>query len=91
MVDKWPFGDPAKVDSSRRETFENIIDAYNHLSNPYLSDLVCSEIAYKEAREGLRDDERGEKEMTADMICYHYTALDLSSSSIPIDALKPEY
>jgi uncharacterized phage-associated protein len=91
MVDSWPFGDPDKVDSDRRETLENIIHAYGHLSNSYLTDTVRSEMAYKEARDGLRADERVEQEMTADMICYHYMALDLNPTALPVEELNPEY
>ena len=73
---KWPYGDPDKVDETARETIDVVLSYYADRSAQCLSDLTHSESPWKNARVGLAPGERGDREITTEMMMEYYSSLE---------------
>lgn len=49
-VDKWPWGDPSRLDDTARETIDAVVDFYGNRTAQWLSDLTHRESPWNDAR-----------------------------------------
>lgn len=65
----------APLDENQIETIRLVLDAYGPCSAQWLSDQTHSEAPWIKAREGLADDERGDKEISWESMSEFYSSL----------------
>jgi len=75
LVSKWPEGDAGRLVAVHKETVESVLGYYGDKSAQWLSDLTHSERPWLEAREGIADGVRGEKEITQASMAEYYSCL----------------
>ena len=68
-------GNPSAIDSVGVETIDAVLENYGDKSSQWLSDLTHSESPWKDAREGLKPGERGEKIISTASIAEYYGSL----------------
>lgn len=73
-------GNPAKLNSTQKETIEAVIAYYGNKSSQWLSDLTHMEDPWKNARRGLPDNIRGNKEISHASMMEYYGSLKKKSS-----------
>lgn len=76
-VDTWP-GDPDALTGEQRETVDAVCDDYGKMSSQWLSDLTHIEAPWRDAREGLDDTARGNREITHATLAEYYGSLQPS-------------
>ena len=81
-VDCWPYGDPGALDANARETVDAILDYYGPHNVQWLSDLIHAEEPWRLAREGLRDGERGEREIALEAMMDYYSNLPIEAALV---------
>lgn len=74
----WPDSNFAALDANETETIDAVLDAYASLNAQALSDMTHREAPWREARIGLADGERGEREITTASMMEYYSSLGLS-------------
>lgn len=74
-VERWPTGDPGRLDAEARETIDAVLEYYGPRSAQWLSDLAHRELPWVEARASLADGERGSKEITHAAMAEYYIGL----------------
>ena len=74
-VREWPWGDPAALDGEARATVDSVIGFYGGRSAQWLSDLTHRELPWREAREGIPDGERGDREISLATMMEYYASL----------------
>ena len=74
-VSDWPRGDISRLSPQQRETIDAVLDFYGNRSAQWLSDLTHIEAPWRLARQGLRPDERGNREITHAMMAEYYGSL----------------
>jgi uncharacterized phage-associated protein len=74
-VAKWPGGDAACLGAVARETVDAVLGFYGPRSAQWLSDLTHDEAPWRDAREGLQDGERGDREITLAAMAEYYGSL----------------
>ncbi len=74
-VSEWPSGDPNALDLTQRETVDAVLGYYGHKTSQWLSDLTHREHPWLDARAGLRQGERGSKEITPAAMAEYYGSL----------------
>jgi uncharacterized phage-associated protein len=73
-ISNWD-GNPDALAPEEKKTVEAVVDFYNPHSAQALSDLTHREKPWREARQGLTDGERGEKEITLAALAEYYGGL----------------
>jgi uncharacterized phage-associated protein len=68
-------GKSKNLSSDQRETIDAICEAYGEKSGQWLSELTHRERPWREAREGLADGERGNREITLEAMADYYGGL----------------
>lgn len=75
-VDPWRVGgDPSILTDTQRATIDTVCDVCYSLNAQQLSDMTHNEAPWRDAREGLRDGERGHKEITHEAMSEYYSSL----------------
>jgi uncharacterized phage-associated protein len=74
-VRDWPQGDPDVLDEQARETIEAVLDYYGDRSAQWLSDLTHREQPWLEARTGLPEGERGNRQISLATMMEYYSSL----------------
>lgn len=75
LVDKWPSGDPNKLHGDAVDTVDAVLDYYGKLNSQVLSDLTHRGSPWRDARQGLADGERGNREITHESMADYYSSL----------------
>lgn len=74
-VKTWPAGDHSKLTGESRKTVDSVLSFYGDKSGYWLSELTHKERPWLDARRGLSDDDRGEKEITLAAMAEYYGSL----------------
>lgn len=74
-VKTWPDGDRSKVTGEAKKTIDSVLDFYGDKSGQWLSELTHKERPWLDAREGLSDDARSDREITLAALEEYYGAL----------------
>lgn len=74
-VSNFPKGDPGNLGPTERETIDAVVTSYGKKSSQYLSDLTHMEAPWREARTGMSDGERGDREVTHAALAEYYGSL----------------
>ncbi len=77
-ISEWPDGNPAALDATAIETIDVVLDGYGVHNAQALSDLTHREAPWRDARSGLADDERGDREITLVSMMEYYSSLPSS-------------
>lgn len=75
-VEKWPDGDPSKLDEDATDTIKAVLHFYAPKSAQWLSDLAHMEEPWRAARIGLSGGERGTREITIASMDEYYGGLE---------------
>lgn len=73
-VREWE-GDTATLDENQIDSIKKVLAFYGGKSSQWLSDLTHKEKPWRQARKGLRDEERGNNEITLPSMAEFYGAL----------------
>ena len=68
-------GDIKNLKDYQKETIDSVLDFYGDKSPQWLSDLTHMEKPWSEARQGMADGERGNKEITLSSMEEYYTSI----------------
>lgn len=74
-VKAWPAGDHSKLTGESRKTVDSVLSFYGDKSGQWLSELTHKERPWLDARRGLSDDDRCEKEITHAAMAEYYGSL----------------
>lgn len=74
-IGEWSYGDPEQLTAEERETVDAVLAFYGERSGHWLSELSHAEEPWLQAREGLAEGERGNREITVDSMADYYGAL----------------
>lgn len=74
-VSEWPMGDTKLLSPTQKETVDAVIEFYGDKSAQWLSELTHREKPWKDARDGLDDDARGNKVITEAAMAEYYGGL----------------
>lgn len=74
-VKTWPNGAPAKIAGEAKITVNSVLKFYGGKTGQWLSELTHKERPWRDAREGLSDDERGNREITPAALAEYYGSL----------------
>lgn len=74
-VKQWPEGDRAKITGEAKKTIDSVLSFYGDKSGQWLSELTHKERPWRDARKGLADDERCDKEITHAALAEYYGSL----------------
>jgi uncharacterized phage-associated protein len=75
IVKSWPSGDASKVDGEAKETIDSVLSFYGDKSGQWLSELTHMENPWKDARKGLSDETRSNREITLAAMAEYYGGL----------------
>lgn len=68
-------GDAPRLNATQRETVDAVLKFYGDKSSQWLSDLTHDEAPWREARAGLPDGVRGNREITMAAMAEYYSSL----------------
>lgn len=71
-VSEWPAGNPAALNADQRATVDAVCEAYGAKPAQWLSDLTHLEAPWRDARNGMAPDERGNTEITHAAMAEYY-------------------
>lgn len=74
-LSEWPQGDAGALDKDQRATVNAVLKFYGTKNAQWLSDLTHAETPWREARKGLPDGERGDREITLESMAEYYSSL----------------
>lgn len=74
-MSEWPKGDAFCLTAEQQQTVDSVLAFYGDKSVQWLSDLTHREQPWADARQGLSDSERGEKEITIAAMSEYYSGL----------------
>ncbi len=74
-VKKWPDGNSANIVGEAKKTIDSVLAFYGDKSGQWLSELTHKEQPWRDARKGLRDEDRSEKEITQAAMAEYYGGL----------------
>lgn len=74
-VSNCPSGNPDNLGEEERETIDAVITSYGNKGAQYLSDLTHMEAPWRDARRGMPDRERGNREITHEALAEYYGSL----------------
>lgn len=72
---EWPHGDHRKICGEAKKTVDSVLKFYGDKSGHWLSELTHKERPWRDAREGLSDDERSDREITRAALAEYYGSL----------------
>jgi len=72
MVRSIPDGNPKNLSDVEKETVSAVLDYYGKMSSQELSDLIHLEYPWKKTRKGMREIERGSKEISHALMEEYY-------------------
>lgn len=75
QVSGAPAGNPSKLDKDQVDTIDAVLAHYGKKPSQWLSDLTHLEPPWKEARQGLSDDQRGDTEITLASMNEYYGSI----------------
>lgn len=70
-----PDGNPDNLTASEKDTIDAVLEYYGKESSQYLSDLTHMEDPWRNARAGMPDGERGNREITHAALAMYYEGL----------------
>jgi uncharacterized phage-associated protein len=74
-VSSTKIGDPGKLDGEQVATVLGVLTFYGKKTSQWLSDLTHMESPWRDARKGLREDQRGDEEITLASLADYYGSL----------------
>lgn len=74
-VREWPWGHAERLDEDARTTIDAVCGYYGDRNAQWLSDLTHRERPWIAAREGLKDGERGAREISLASMMEYYSSL----------------
>lgn len=74
-VSDWPRGDARRLDHDERATVDAVLEFYGARSAQWLSDLTHRERPWLEARRGLPEGERGNREIGLSALEEYYSSI----------------
>lgn len=74
-IKKWPAGDYNKISGEAQKTIDSVLKFYGEKSGQWLSELTHKERPWRDARNGLADDERSDKEISCAALAEYYGSL----------------
>jgi uncharacterized phage-associated protein len=74
-VSDWPRGDARRLDPDEQATVDAVLRFYGNKSAQWLSDLTHREQPWLEARRGLPDGERGNREISLSALEEYYSSI----------------
>jgi uncharacterized phage-associated protein len=75
QVHEWGVGNVSNLNDSDRETVDRVLGFYGNMSSQQLSNLTHQESPWREARKGLRADERGNHIISLASMAEYYSSL----------------
>lgn len=75
QVSHWPKGDAGVLDEEERSTVDAVLEFYGPRNAQVLSDMTHREDPWRQAREGLPDGVRGNREITLASMSEYYSSL----------------
>lgn len=75
QVQEWGVGHVSNLNDSDRETVDRVLGFYGGMSSQALSNLTHQENPWREARKGLRADERGNHVISLASMAEYYSSL----------------
>ncbi len=75
QVRGWRWGKADRLDGNARATIDAVLGYYGPRSAQWLSDLTHREEPWKEARRGLPEGERGDREISLESMMDYYSSL----------------
>ena len=74
-VKEWPDGDYTKITGEAKTTVDSVLKFYGDKTGHWLSELTHKERPWRDAREGLSDDDRSNREITLAAMAEYYGGL----------------
>jgi uncharacterized phage-associated protein len=74
-VRSWNHGDPGNLTAAERETIDAVLKKLGPKSGAWLSALTHREQPWRNARKGLGEGERGQREITKEAMAEYYGSL----------------
>ncbi|OYV04561.1 MAG: hypothetical protein CFE26_16230 [Verrucomicrobiales bacterium VVV1] len=74
-VKSWKDGDAAKIVGEAKKTIDSVLKFYGDKSGHWLSELTHKEHPWRDARKGLSEDERSDREITISAMAEYYGSL----------------
>lgn len=74
-VSNWPKGNHRKVKGEEKTTIDSVLKFYGDKSGHWLSELTHKEHPWRDARKGLSEDQRSEREITLAAMSEYYGGL----------------
>jgi len=74
-VGQWDIGNPKNLTSSEKETVDQVLKYYGHMSSQELSNRTHQEEPWREARRGMQPDERGDRVISLASMVEYYSGL----------------
>ncbi|MEO5370725.1 MAG: DUF4065 domain-containing protein [Magnetococcus sp. DMHC-1] len=75
MLSSIPGGNSTVLTRTERETVDAVVRDYGKKSSQYLSDLTHMEAPWRETRQGMEENERGNREITHAALAEYYGSL----------------
>lgn len=75
QVSGWRWGRPERLDGNACSTIDAVLGYYGPRSAQWLSDLTHREEPWKQARRGLPEGERGNREISLESMMDYYSSL----------------
>lgn len=75
QVKGWRWGNASRLGQAERATVDSVLNYYGPHSAQWLSDLTHRETPWKDARRGLPDGERGDREISLESMMEYYSSL----------------
>jgi uncharacterized phage-associated protein len=75
QVHDWRWGSAERLEDAARRTIDDVLGYYGPRSAQWLSDLTHRETPWKDARRGLPDGERGDREISLESMMEYYSSL----------------
>lgn len=79
-IQSWSYGNPISLDDAAKETVDAVLEYYAPHNAQWLSDLAHSERPWREARAGLAEGERGNREITLESMMEFYSTLSINNA-----------
>lgn len=75
VVSNLPVGKPDALSPNEKDTIDKVVDFYSQYNPQQLSDLTHMEAPWRDARKGLSEGQRGERQITLDSMLEYYSSL----------------
>jgi uncharacterized phage-associated protein len=74
-VKTWPDGESSKISGEAKKTIDSVLKFYGDKTGQWLSELTHKEQPWLDARKGLSDDDRSNREITHSALAEYYGSL----------------